>query len=637
MLRSPWIHNARHPDTFSLRRLVAHERFAGRQDEELALALWRYTVDPVAGFYHFWSPADLDVHRPYHPNDYVKDPLKLINGYGYMLCGTVAAIYANLCEEAGLEAAIVGVTGHTLNEVRYGGAWRLIDCDLRAIHRRPDGQIASLKDLLAHPDLVANPVARSDPYYVADRDPESMAKSLYAPGKGGQMPRFIERLHTMDYLLRPGERLVLYPGPREERWSFPAHWVEDSKKYQNEWHGRGPRERFEPHRTYSNGCFEYAPDLTHTPEVHGAWLAEGVAQAGGGLRAAGGKRARIEYLIHSPWPITGRVLDPGAPSRKEGAAFADLNVEAPKAGDAVNVLITLDGETWERAARAERSGALHADFTRWLERRHRARIALEFEGGAEARDFKLTTWFQHAPNAYPFLDAGRTMLKFHAGDERGGGTLTEPWVAPLEEAAGFARTIVAASNLKRGDAPYVRLSPEDASKPWSAVFKAAPRVFRGRPIHRAWVQASIQSFKGHPDAPPPEYLSRPPRAKLEAACAPDGPWTPIDERVAPVHEHGYHFSLDGEYLPAQAAEAIFLRVTADLPGWEVRAGLSCEPPACGEVSQLEIEHAWTRDGIACRHLERFAASNVEGSYVVETGAGRVEDVSVTLRALGVHA
>lgn len=34
---TPWIHDTAYPDTSSLRRLLAHPRFAGKQGEALAL------------------------------------------------------------------------------------------------------------------------------------------------------------------------------------------------------------------------------------------------------------------------------------------------------------------------------------------------------------------------------------------------------------------------------------------------------------------------------------------------------------------------------------------------------------------------------------------------------------------------
>ena len=44
MYITPWIHNAAHPDTSNVNRLLAHERFRGLQGEALAIALWRYTL-----------------------------------------------------------------------------------------------------------------------------------------------------------------------------------------------------------------------------------------------------------------------------------------------------------------------------------------------------------------------------------------------------------------------------------------------------------------------------------------------------------------------------------------------------------------------------------------------------------------
>ena len=640
MHSTPWIHNAAHPDTSSLERFLAHERFRGLQGEALAIALWRYTVDPVVGFYHFWSPSDRDIERACIKLDYVKDPLKLINSYGHMLCGTVATVHVNLCEAAGMPARVVGVTGHTVNEVFFDGAWHLFDCDMRGYYRKRDGAhaIASLRECLQDATLISHPVEKIEPYGLPDRAPEGIAEGCYAPGVGDEMPRFIQRFHAMDYLLRPGERLTRYAAPMG-RWHLPPHWIAEGKRFTQELQASGPRERFPPHRTYCNGVFEYAPDLTtQSRDLElGAWSLDhaGATAAGLAVRDAAQGAGRAVFLLQSPWSITGKPDDPRDALQKSAGALAELSVAVPsgQAGSAA-LLLSLDGSNWEELLRLEQTQSAQVDYTRLVDRRHRALLAVEVRGAAVVTRFATTTWFQLAHNSYPCLaKQGVTVFRYHGGDAAGGRSLTEPWVADLEGAeSSFLRDIVSSSNLIRGATPTVRLSPEQPGRPWQAVFRVAPRVLAPRPMVRARLWASIASVPGNPAAPAPDYLARKPRALLEAGPSAHGPWTRVAEAEIPIHASGFHFNLDGEYvLEGAGAPELFLRVTSALPGWEVRAALACSLPegARGVAPPpLEIVHQWKADGQEREHREVLRDSSVAFEYTVPAGGGGIADTAV---------
>lgn len=644
MHATPWVHNTAHPDTSSLRRLVAHERFKGLQGEALAIALWQYTVDPVTGFYHFWSPADLDSRKSSVGLPYVNDPLKLINSHGAMLCGTVAAIYSNLCEAAGLPARMVGVTGHTLNEVYFDGGWHLMDCDLRAYHRTRDGRraIASLRELLKDPTLISNPISKSEPwYYLPDRSPAGAASGCYGPGYGDEMPRSVMRFHSMDYLLRPGETLTRYAAPSDGRWHFPPHWIEDAKKYDKEWKARGQQERFPPHRTYFNGCFEYKPDLTSASRdlALGAWSLEHIGASEAGMTALDAQRSgRAIFLVQSPWIITGVPQDPTDAQKKSGAVLAELNVSMGPSGGSAALLLSLDAKAWQEVARVTQGGRLQADLSDEFDRHYRGLIAVEVSGSAVVTSFALQVWFQHAANSFPYLSKGESVYRYHGLDDHSRRTVSEPWLAEIEASdASFKQAVVASSNLTRGPGPLNRLSPADPARPWQAIFRAAPRVLAPRPIVRAWVWASVASVKGDPDAPGAEDLAKRPKARLEASLSPDGPWTLVNEAAVPVHKQGYHFSLDGAFLPGgdeknEGVPEIFVRVTSDMPCWEVRAALACAMPVPPSgTPRLEIVHQWKEDGQAREHRQAVRDSSSAFDYRVLTSGEKIEDTALLFR------
>jgi hypothetical protein len=201
---SPYVLVDGQVDTRSFDTVLADKRFACKQGEELAIALWRWLVDPKEGFYHFLAgteePGETLIADP------VKDPLRLLNTYGYGLCGNVAMLFAALYDWAGGRSRVVGIPGHSISEAYWDGAWHLIDCDLRALHYKKTErghEIAGLHELVNDPAMVACPARKSDPYYMSDEHARDVARDCYKSGQDRYLPRYFYRLGSMDYILRP--------------------------------------------------------------------------------------------------------------------------------------------------------------------------------------------------------------------------------------------------------------------------------------------------------------------------------------------------------------------------------------------------------------------------------------------------
>lgn len=125
-------------------------------DAEKALAVWQTAV----AFRHQDAP----------PNEYlqsegnVHDAIKMFNVYGYNMCCCASATVEQLARYVGLEARGYGITAHSVPEVYYDGAWRLLDASLIAYFPKPDGQLAGLEEMVTgvrawladHPDLKGN-------------------------------------------------------------------------------------------------------------------------------------------------------------------------------------------------------------------------------------------------------------------------------------------------------------------------------------------------------------------------------------------------------------------------------------------------------------------------------------------------
>ena len=92
-----------------------------------------------------------------------RDLLKVINSYGYQLCGSQAAAFSVLLRVAGFDTRIAHVSAegygtHTVVEVEYDGAWHVCDTmtSFYVLNRREE--VASLAELKADPVLVIDAV-----------------------------------------------------------------------------------------------------------------------------------------------------------------------------------------------------------------------------------------------------------------------------------------------------------------------------------------------------------------------------------------------------------------------------------------------------------------------------------------------
>lgn len=247
----------------------------GMSAEQKAVACWRFMLDH---FYHWHPPQEKDV-----PAD-VRDFAKLINSYGYGPCFVNAPALTALWQGAGFETRSWYLGRHTVAEVRYDGAWHMLDADARGWSRKPDGQIASVMDLAAEPALFLSPHEKSDPYYPFAR-PDVVA----APLKPWSLPSRIMDLyqsvdnnvilnnrvvsgHPMHLALRPGEQISLSPG-NEGLWNQSGSWYEP-KRIQKEDDSAlqsGPVDITGALR-YGNGKLTWRPALTDGKTLDQLWL-----------------------------------------------------------------------------------------------------------------------------------------------------------------------------------------------------------------------------------------------------------------------------------------------------------------------------------------------------------------------------
>ena len=582
MRYTPWIVSEHVPDFSTLANLVGSPRFAGKTGQELVIALWQVMVDHELGIFHY-CPAQ---ERLWGKDVY--DPLKIFNVYGFTICHVHANVLAMVCQAAGFKVRIANIRGHEGTEVFYDGRWHYFDADIQMFHRlRPPHEdiIASRQDLYDDPTLVSDQPNPSFPYHLPDRLPEQLWELYTDPPSYGDVLE--ERIHSMDFRLRPGEEMVRYFHHRG-RWVVFPNYPEMFRRYRSETGPEGPTERFWPRRQWGNGFFYYAPDLTSASRDAELGADEIVKlrpeQAGLVCQAEAGWAV---FAFESPYIYCGM---PDPLRRVPGAEGATLEAsfELPE-GTAARIEGAEElSEDWQELWSSQGAAGevdCGLDFTELAEGRYRLRLRFVLEGaGAVLRSFQTRLWFMVSPHSLPALkNAGENHMKLHCGDRYG--LHTRPiLIEHRTDEADFLSKVFAAENLRHEPGDWVRLYPTEPSRPWQVTYElAAPNGGK-----MAWVRAYavIQGRR-----PGEEYDGT--AAKIEIADTPEGPWREIACREIVEHPQGWHFGILGEGRFSGQSGRAYVRFSAGKGAHGFRImGHYVPAKEPREPSPLEVEHAW---------------------------------------------
>jgi len=622
MRYTPWIVSEHVPDFSTLENLVRSPRFAGKAGQDLAIALWQLLVDRDLGIFHYFPAQEMFWGKD------VFDPLKVLNVYGFTICHVHANVLAMLYAAAGFPARIAHITGHEGTEVFYEGAWHYFDADIQMFHRlRPPRQetIASREDLYQDPSRVDDQPNPSNPYHLPDRLPEQIRR-LYE-SKPHYSDFLEERIHSMDYRLRPGEEMTRYFHHRG-RWAVFPTYPEAFARYPNETGPEGPTERFWPRRQWGNGYFRYAPRIASDSrdiEV-GADEVDGLALQADGLVCGGGTGCAV-FAFESPYIYCG-IPDPMRRVPSVNGATLTAAFDLP-AGTTARVEGAAErSENWQPLwASAGQTGEVtcKSDFTWLAESRYRLRLRFVLEGtGARLKGFETMLWFMVSPHSLPALrTTGDNRMRLHSGDGFGLNSRT----LMLEYMFNASESIWAAcatDNLRHEPASFARLVAADPARPWRVTYElAAPDDGK---LAWAAVYTIIEGRK-----PDESYDGH--TARIEIADSPHGPWQQIAEKPILEHPQGWHFGLFAQGRFSGQKNKGYVRLSARKGALGVRIAAHYVPCQAPISSLLEIEHAWYEDdprvGRRLRtHLER--TDKTEHEYVVRC-RNQPHDERITLR------
>lgn len=224
-------------DWYDAKSLAAEITRGCSTDEERALAIWS------------WIRYRTYQRSPY--DDSALHPVRALNGYGYGICGNVAAWMKCLWTAAGLKARVQELWGHTVSEAYYNDSWHLLDGNVKVFYLDHDNRtIASLATLEHDRRLIERAIhpREMEPWFIGPDTPErneefvrfiTSYKDNYEEHSYDQE---IAKDYSMAMTLKPGEKLV--------RW-----WAPKLGKFE------GRKVRPEAPQIYANGRLIWEPDL----------------------------------------------------------------------------------------------------------------------------------------------------------------------------------------------------------------------------------------------------------------------------------------------------------------------------------------------------------------------------------------
>ena len=595
---SPRVVSRHVPDAFSMADYRNHPAWRNLQGQDLALAVWKAFVGTETGVAHFQplregpDPVDWEFRM-------IRDPIKMLNVYGYGFCGAFGPTTAGLFEAMGFEQArSAGIPGlnHSVTEVWYDGAWHYFDTDVRGFLFRRDGEtVASIEEARAQLDLWTNPSRKFDPFFPDVRDMAGFGKR-FAEKRAEYSYRWFMGGSTMDFRLRKGERFTRWWRPQGGRWSHQEDDTEPPffrKLINTPPYGAKTNHPSFTIWTHGNGLFEYAPTLRRGSAdfEDGVFDKKNVELTARGLTVAAGGEGEAVFEVLSPYVIVPLVGDLDDRTDDKEASVVTYETEGK-----VSAWISLDfGRSFRQVDAGAAPGRKTLDLTPHLLReRYQYLIKFKLEGGrgrALLRSLAINTWVQVAPISLPRLKKGLNRLEYKTADQRG--LRTTPWmqIPNMGDREEMSRYWL----QPPADYDPAGRRLERLKGPMDLAFHAPP----GRKIR--W--ASLGGFfRSH-------HRDQAPRTANEIWLAEgdDGPWRRIYRAAVPAWHNHWHYAWDQEVAFDTPVEKIRLRYVGDPAVNGVRVNLHSVRPDEPAADPVTVTHGFKMGGRSVTRAFTFAA------------------------------
>jgi len=333
-VESPWISTDKSFDSSSLDNIIKSVVKPGMSNDEKAIAIYNYCRLTQ---YHFLYPAEKAAIGP----------LKMINVYGWSLCGGLHTVLGELFKQAGFEYRYRGWSnpGHSTVEVKYDGKWHYLDTFLCFYAWDKDKKtIVGQDDIKADPDLAlkAEEEKRGPENILSCGDTakgvvSGVKSSKVLSGWGGSVKQS-DGTYTTDFVLIPGQSLELnwkrettksFSGYEGKKPPYPQHTC-GTKEYRS--HSvQGPILEHYGQRSFANGKLTFAPDLNNPSFMQDLEAKDNVRLQGGNLVPLSSGAGYIVFKMGSPYVIVA----------------AEVNVEFLGEDAKNKVEYSLDKTKWE--------------------------------------------------------------------------------------------------------------------------------------------------------------------------------------------------------------------------------------------------------------------------------------------------
>jgi hypothetical protein len=665
---SPAVLHKGQVDTSNLAALARtiYKKAGAVTDREKAEAIWRFFLTDgrfvKPGFwYHIagWAYEE--------PQGEVLDPLKLLNSYGFGLCYHIAPLLEAVWEAGGFpDARVWFLTGHTVTEVFYDGAYHYYDSDMMGYNTIGNGDprhspVASVHQIERNGDIILGKLTSPKevnkslvdyPWYPADLREAAiggLAELFTTTSNNWLYPcKRYPQGHTMDFVLRPGERLIRYFEPGNGNLCYVPYkfvggkWEEFPREF-SRWNIRtvdGPKSQKDGRR-WATGRIEYTPVLSDRTAYYpsfGVGFNENLHLPG--------KTAGAHFLTREKPDNPGRAVFEVRSPYVIIDANVVINASLKASGDSLVVETSTDNaRTWQAA------GALKGPYSgRWQtapevvahsqHATHTAvsgsygyllRLSMLGPGPADAiavDGITITTRFQLNPRTLPALEAGRNELLYRPGPAY------ERRVIPVRLER-VEQEVLNATNVRHVEEDgQGYLMPRDGktaefifelSAPGDSPligFDAGGRFLEIEDsLAPDKLTAEVRKTSVHSTT-----AASPPKASLSWSTSENGNYSLLWQYEPPQWRDGQKIDRTLRWpevdrnvrsLPSGTKKVYVRYRIQGIAIDDLR--LAVLSPGSGNTGHLEITHVWRENGQRRTSVERIANPRSEHEYIVETG------------------
>ena len=379
-------------DASSLESIVAQvtARAGARSNDEQAIAIYEYLHHSI---FHYAYPEE---------KAQSVGPLKVLNVYGWGLCGGQHTVLKALFETAGWECRYVGWSnpGHTTIEVKYDGRWHYFDVFLKCYFWSKDrSHVVSQEEIAADPSLVLAAVkeGRAARAHLCCGDEEKgvisgvRSRKIAGDQKGWASVTWRDENYSPLLRLPSGASLRLGWGMETNGFAVnlarqPLHTCQ-MKDLRND-PVLGPLAEHYGPRSWSNGRLLYAPGFAKAADVADIELT--AARAEGNQLIATGPRGAAIFKLPLPYVYV------------SATPFASFTGGVGKLS-----LSTDGGKTWSVCRAGITTDAVKQRYEVWFKG--------EFAGALT--EFRVEALVEHNRGVLPYLANGRNTITVATGDE----------------------------------------------------------------------------------------------------------------------------------------------------------------------------------------------------------------------------